>query len=71
MTEPTHEEFLRWLRIEHPEVLLNDNQVEMASAILDYEKKLFSYGLRSGRTFTINLVREYIESNYGAVLHRV
>lgn len=58
-TEPTLREFLEWLYKREPKALLSSFQIGLANAAIKYRNKVFSGGLRSGRTVTLKLVKEY------------
>jgi len=57
--KPTKDEFLEWLREKEPETELHPYQIELAECFIDYKNKVFSGGLRSGRTFVLERVKDY------------
>lgn len=61
--EPTIEGFEKWLT-EKGDTVLIPFQMEVASMYIDLRKKLFSGGRRSGRSFILNLLRQYFDENF-------
>jgi hypothetical protein len=65
--KPTLDGFREWLE-ENEDVELSQYQIELADSLIGYRNKVFCGGLRSGRTFVIDLVTKYYQDEYSFVL---
>lgn len=68
---PTRDEFLEWLKEREPETELHPYQVALAEYFIEYNNKVFSGGLRSGRTFVLERVKDYYREKYPMVREQI
>lgn len=62
--KPSILEFTEWLIDNNNDVELSPYQLELAECYIDYRNKVFAGGLRTGRTFILDLVKEYYKEKY-------
>jgi hypothetical protein len=68
--EPNIEEFKEWLK-EKDDIKLSEYQIDLAYSYIDYKKKVFSGGLRSGRTTVLGFVGDYFMEKYPFVTDEI
>lgn len=56
--------FLKWLKRHHPKVVLKDEQLEM----LDLLNQFYSYPPASGKTFLLQLIRQFDTTDHTGLL---
>ena len=67
--EPTIASFLNFVETNFPDIELSDFQIELATSLIEYRRKHHSGGCRSGRTFTVLLVQQYLDKKFSHVRH--
>ena len=62
--KPNIKSFLYWISKKHPKIILNNYQIGLGKSYIDFRNKTFSGGIRSGRTFVLDKVKQYYLKEY-------